>query len=108
MKLKLICDVDIEVTIEELSNYLIKLGYRETKVANKNIRRFKKTYEDDLSLYINIPANKNLSDYKRSINLALNLISINEDKSLPLIIKEIKGKELSEYNHTVLETNILL
>lgn len=108
MKLKLICDVDIEISIEELSDYLIKLGYIETKFTNKNIRRLKKIYEDDLPLYINIPANKNLSDYERSINLALNLISINEDKSLPLIIKEIKGKELSEYNHTVLETNILL
>lgn len=107
MKIKLVCDVDIDFTINELFSYLIKIGYIEVSSNNKNIRRFKKDYEDDLSLYINIPSNENLTDYDLSINRALNLICINEDKSLPLVIKEIKNRELNEYNHYILATELI-
>lgn len=107
MKLKLICDVEIDFTIRELSNYLIKIGYTEVSSNNKNIIRYKKDYEDDLSLYINIPSNKDLTDYELSINRALNLICINEDKSLPLVIKEIKNRELNEYNHYILAIELI-
>lgn len=108
MKLKLICDVDIDISIEDLSNYLIKLGYTEKEFPNKNIRRFEKINDDNDFLSINIPSRRELSDYERSFNLALELICINEDKTVPAIIKEITNKDLNKYKHTVLKTELLL